>query len=416
MFDQLIARPLARARHRTGPLVEGRLAYLDHLAGQGMSRTSLRATADYLLVVADRLRLADRPGEAISREEIERQAVLWANTQSRWPNWKGGRSSQAAFRSYATRWLQFLGRLDQRPVPISPYAAIVAAFADFMRVERGLSPVTVRGRCWLVQRFLDRLDTTGCSLRTLTISQVDATLSGMLTHGGYSRDTVQTRASDLRAFFRFAEMRGWCRSGLASAIQSPRVYSHDSLPAGPSWDDVRRLLATTTGDRPADIRDRAILMLLAIYGLRAGEVTHLRLEDFDWEQELFSVTSSKTRKRRTYPLSRPVGDAVLRYLKEIRPRSAHREVFLSLHAPIGPLRVLWPIVGRRLRPLGVSTAHHGPHTLRHACAAHLLAQGLSLEEIGDHLGHQDPEATRIYAKVDLVGLRQVADFDLGGLL
>jgi site-specific recombinase XerD len=293
---------------------------------------------------------------------------------------------------------------------------MVAAFADFMRVERGLSPVTVRGRCWLVQRFLDRLGTTDGSLRTVTISQIDAALLGMLTPGGYSRDTVQTWASDLRAFFRFAEMRGWCRSGLAAAIQSPRVYSLDSLPAGPSWNDVRRLLATTTGDRPGDVRDRAILMLLAIYGLRAGEVTHLRLEDFDWEHELFSVTSSKTRKARTYPLSRPVGDAVLRYLKEVRPRSAHREVFLSLHAPIRPLRVLWSVVGTRLRSLGVATAHHGPHALRHACASHLLAQGLSLKEIGDHLGHQDPDATRIYAKVDLGGLRQVADFDLGGLL
>jgi site-specific recombinase XerD len=175
------------------------------------------------------------------------------------------------------------------------------------------------------------------------------------------------------------------------------------------------LLATTEGDRPADIRDRAILLLLAVYGLRAGEVRHLRLEDFDWEQELLSVTCPKTRQTRTYPLSRLVGDAVLRYLKEVRPRSVHRELFLALHAPIRPLRELWGIVAKRLRPLGVSIPHHGPHALRHACAAHLLAQGLSLKEIGDHLGHRDPDATRLYAKVDLVGLRQVGDFDLGGL-
>lgn len=416
MFEQLIARPFYLARHRTSPLVEERLAYLDHLAGQGMSRKHLRAVADYLLVVTDRLRLADRPGEAISHVEINQQAVLWADSQSKSPNWKGGSSSRAAFRSYATRWLQFLGRLERRPTSVSPYAGVVTAFADFMRVERGLSPVTIRGRCWLVQRFLDRLDPTDCSLCTITISQIDAALLGMLTDSGYSRDTVQTWASDLRAFFRFAEMNGWCRSGLASAIQSPRVYSQNTLPSGPSWDDVQQLLATTIGDRPVDIRNRAILMLLAIYGLRAGEVTHLQLEDFDWEHEVFSVTSSKTRKRRTYPLARPVGDAILRYLKEVRPRSAHREVFLALQAPVRPLRVLWSVVGTRLRSLGVSIAHHGPHALRHACASHLLAQGLSLKEIGDHLGHHDPDSTRIYAKVDLVGLRQVADLDLGGLL
>jgi site-specific recombinase XerD len=408
MFEQFVKRPLALARHRTGPLREERLAYLDHLAGLGMSRKTVFECAHYLLAIADFLRLADRPGETISHDEIEQNAALWAERQRKPPYRKGGRSSRETFLRHATRWLRFQGRLAQRPVRISPYTGMIAAFADFMRIERGLSPATIRGRCWFVQRFLDRLDTNDGSLSTITINQIDATLLGMLTHGGYSRYSVQTWTSELRAFFRFAEMRSWCHSGLATAIQSPRVYSLSSLPVGPSWDDVRRLLATTTGDRPVDVRDRAILMLLAIYGLRAGEVTRLRLEDFDWEHESFSVTTSKTRKARAYPLSRPVGDAILRYLKEVRPRSAHREVFLSLHAPIRPLLVLWPIVGPRLRSLGVLTAQLGPHALRHACASHLLAQGLSLKEIGDHLGHQDPDATRIYAKVDLVGLHQVA--------
>jgi site-specific recombinase XerD len=80
------------------------------------------------------------------------------------------------------------------------------------------------------------------------------------------------------------------------------------------------------------------------------------------------------------------------------------------------MQVLWPIVALRLRRLGVELPHHGPHALRHACATHLLAEGLSLKEIGDHLGHSDPDATRIYAKVDIAGLRQVANMDLGGLL
>ena len=124
----------------------------------------------------------------------------------------------------------------------------------------------------------------------------------------------------------------------------------------------------------------------------------------------------KTRRVRTYPLTRPVGDAVLRYLKEVRPPSVHRELFLTLLPPIRPLRGLWDLVGKRLRSLGVTTPHHGPHTLRHACATHLLAEGLSLKEIGDHLGHQQPNTTRIYAKVDLAGLQQVADFNLEGLL
>lgn len=213
-----------------------------------------------------------------------------------------------------------------------------------------------------------------------------------------------------------------CAAGAARAwrrrSKAPRLFALQSLPSGPSWDDVGRLLAMAEGDQATDIRDRAILMLLAIYALRAGEVNRLRLEDFDWEREVVSVSASKTRRMRTYPLTRPVGDAVLRYLKEVRPHSVHREVFLTLRAPIRPLRqALGSIVAKRLRALNLSLPHYGPHALRHACAAHLLACGLSLKEIGDHLGHADYEqATRIYAKVDLAGLRQVAELDLGGLL
>jgi site-specific recombinase XerD len=119
----------------------------------------------------------------------------------------------------------------------------------------------------------------------------------------------------------------------------------------------------------------------------------------------------------TVPLAASVGEALVRYLK-VRPRSPHREVFLRLVAPIGPLSsaTVWWVVAPRLLALGVNLRHHGPHALRHACATHLLRQGLSLQQIGDYLGHRDPESTRLYAKVDLDGLRAVADLDLGGLL
>jgi integrase/recombinase XerD len=144
----------------------------------------------------------------------------------------------------------------------------------------------------------------------------------------------------------------------------------------------------------------------------------LCLDDFDWEREVLTVRCGKRQRPRIYPLCRVVGDAVLRYLREVRPPSAHREVFLHLRAPFGPLSggILNVLVRWRLRALGVTSPHYGPHALRHACATHLLAQGLSLKEIGDHLGHTDPETTRLYAKVDLAGLRAVGDFDLEGLL
>ncbi len=166
-----------------------------------------------------------------------------------------------------------------------------------------------------------------------------------------------------------------------------------------------------------DIRDRAVLLLLAVYGLRAGEVAGLSLDDFDWTHEVLTVRHGKSQRPRVYPLCRPVGDAVLRYVREVRPRSERREVFLTMCAPFRPLTfALGIMVQRRLRALGLTLPRYGPHALRHACATHLLAQGLSLKEIGDHLGHRCPEATSIYAKVDLAALRPVADFSLEDLL
>jgi site-specific recombinase XerD len=101
----------------------------------------------------------------------------------------------------------------------------------------------------------------------------------------------------------------------------------------------------------------------------------------------------------------------------VRPRCARREIFLTLKAPFRRLsqRALYHLVSTRLGALGIQVPRRGPHSLRHACAGHLQAEGFSLKAIGDHLGHRSAYATRIYAKVDLVGLREVANFDLGGL-
>ena len=130
------------------------------------------------------------------------------------------------------------------------------------------------------------------------------------------------------------------------------------------------------------------------------------------------VLRPKQRRIQYYPLVPPVGEAILHYLREVRPRCAHRSLFLAMSAPIRPLSAtsVTPIVRWRLKALGVDLPRRGAHSLRHACASHLLASGFSLKEIGDHLGHRAANSTLAYTKVDLDGLRQVAELDLEGLL
>lgn len=155
-----------------------------------------------------------------------------------------------------------------------------------------------------------------------------------------------------------------------------------------------------------------------MYGLRCGEVIALTLDDIDWERDILHVTRPKQRCKQDYPLTTDVGNAILRYLQQVRPVCASRNLFLTIKAPIRPLAPssLHHLVAPRMQALDIRCPRQGPHALRHACATHLVAEGLSLKQIGDHLGHRSPYATRTYAKVDLVGLRQVADFSLRGLL
>jgi len=292
---------------------------------------------------------------------------------------------------------------------------MIEAYTDSMTRERGLSRYTLHLRCWHLEQFLSRFWPQQRPFHQIGITDIDAAIARKGEQDGYARTSMKASVTALRSFFRYAESRGWCAPGLAAAIMSPRLFADAPLPKGPSWEDVQRLLASTEGDRPKDIRDRAILLLCAVYGMRVGEVRTLRLADLDWEQEIIYVTRPKPRRRQVYPLTYTVGEAILRYLQEVRPRAPSREVFLTLKAPCGPLSsgALYDAVSERLRPLALPLRHHRPHTLRHACATRLLAEGLSMKEIGDHLGHRKMDTTRVYAKVDLGRLRQVANFDLG---
>ena len=349
MFDCLLKDQSALARHRTSPLVKERLAYLTHLANQGYACGTLQHIASELIVVVKMLGLSQLPRRAMTQDEVNCKTA-----------------NRRHFFRLAIRWLKFLGCLQKQPTSHSRCEKELTAFVNHMRRE-AFHPETIRKTKGFVTRFLDRLGRKRDSLPKITSDRIDTVIRDLLPPGHYSRRTIRSYVCQLRRFFRFAETRGWCRKGLAASIRAPRVYSQTSLPQGPSWDDVRRLLTMTEGDKPSNILARPILMLMAIYGLRKGEVSRLRLEDLDWEHEVFHVRSSKSGRVRTYPLIRSVGDVILRYLQVVRPRTSRREVFLSLRAPFRPLNSsLWAMVGVRLRSLQVSLPHYGPHALRHA--------------------------------------------------
>ena len=412
MFDQLFGKLSAVVHHKAAPYAAERERFLEHCAQRGYTRGYLKRLAATLLVVA--YELHSHGGLRASPEDLEAAADRVQRLRADLRQHGEAGVYRELFIRSATEWLLFCGYLQEPAVRPRPFAGLVDDFARWMTQERGLSAQTIQNRRWHVERFLSWLDERGLHLVDLKLGDVDAFFEALHAKG-LSRVTIKIYANGVRAFLRHAERRAWCPPGLADLLPGPRIYRHHGLPVGPSWDEVSKLIESTASDEPADIRDRAIIMLFAVYGLRAGEVADLRLEDIDWEQDRLTVPRSKQRRRQVYPLVPSVGQAILRYLRDVRPRCSLRQVFLKVLAPIGPMtsRSLYRIVANHLKRLGIDAAHHGPHALRHACAGRLLSEGLSLKEIGDHLGHRSLDSTRIYAKVDLNGLREVAAFDLG---
>ncbi len=416
MFEALFKRPSTIARYRSAPQYEDRVRYLTNLAASGAARCTLR------LVANDQLELVCLPdlweGEMVTQSLLSATVDAWSGCGGS----SGGerRRPEACRRllGHACRWLRFLGRIAESVEAPHPYAAELEAYVTWMRDVRGLAEGTIRGRFQVVAEFLRWLSERDVPLSEVRINDIDEALSAKMTCGTYLRVTVHNHARYLRTFLRFAEARGLCRPGLADGVLPPRRYQGDAIPQRLSREDVLRLLATTEGERPTDKRDRAILMLLIGYGLRASEVCSLELEDLDWEEETLRVRRSKSGRTEIYPLSRGIGEAILRYLLDVRPARPERALFLTSRAPIRPLRgsALSEIAGRRLDRLGLPVKRRGAHVLRHAAAQHLLDQGLSMKAVGDYLGHRRISSTSAYARVHLEALREVvADFDLGGL-
>jgi integrase/recombinase XerD len=416
MFEKIFSYPAVLRRHREGPLASERLEYLKYLNDRGAALGTVLRQARYCLCIAREIQQWPRE-HCFHAAELEAIAASWAAgrvaqrraTASCWP--------KEQFRSVACSFLNSLGRLAHDPgPPPGPYEALLE---DFLEVEcqgRGLAPATRKNRDWHIRRFLFYLGQRGYSLERLTPDHLD----GYLAHLGqtWSRVSLGSTACILRAWFRYCEVKGRTRSGLADSLLAPRIYRHEGLPLGPTWTQVRNIIPNPGEGEPCQLRNRAILLLLAVYGLRSGEVRRLQLDDIDWKMDRICVVRSKSSRPELLPLEPQIGNAIARYLRQGRPKCESRCVFVTVRAPFRSLSAgaLYHLVSHRLLPLAGPGKSRGPHALRHACARHLVDAGLSLKEIGDHLGHRSPNATRIYAKVDLASLRLVAMEDLGGLL
>src|ERR1700688_384409 len=414
MFEEIFC-PRTAEKYRAAPLVEQRERYLLYLKETGARRLTLRKCANDQLSLMRLLKLKE--GDRVSADQIEAAAAIWSRPKGRRCIRAASPKARKRFVSQGIGWLRFLVWLDEREKRSHSHYAEVATFEKWLRDERGLSGATVQSYCAAADRFFSWLVGNDVALSAVRMRHIDDAVAAEHTRGAWTRRTLHDYAQRLKAFFLFAEVRGWSSSGLAAGIMPPRFMADETVPKGVRREDVVRLLASVEGVRAVDKRDRAILMLFIAYGLRAGEVGGLRLDDLDWERGMLRVRCSKPGRTHHWPLSPGVGHAILRYIREARPSGFGRGLFFTSRAPIRALtrKTLDKMVRDRLAAIGVVDGRRGPHALRHAAAQHLLDQGMSMKVIGDFLGHRDPSSTAIYAKVNLAALREVANLDREGL-
>jgi len=214
----------------------------------------------------------------------------------------------------------------------------------------------------------------------------------------------------LRSFLRFLFERGEIETDLAASVPTVAHWRLAGVPRYLDDDEVEKLLGSRDLSTATGRRDRAILLLLARLGLRAGEIVALRLEDLHWREGEFTVRG-KGRYHDRLPLPREVGEAIALYLQKDRPSCRSRRVFLRRKAPLrgfaGPGTVT-TIVRRAIDQAGLEPSEKGAHLLRRSLATGMLGRGATLAEIGQILRHRSPNSTEIYAKVDIGGLRSLA--------
>jgi site-specific recombinase XerD len=296
-----------------------------------------------------------------------------------------------------------------RPHRPFPLESAVPGFAKYLRDERGFAESTIRNYRRHLSEFAQYLSHTGIT----SFSQLSPAVLAAFIVQYRPKVAPRTRLGfccHLRVLLRFCYREGITTRNLSGAVGTPQIYRLDDVPRSITWDEVRRMLEAVERRTIRGRRDYAILLLLVTYGLRAHEVARLTLDDVDWNRERLQVLARKAGHSTVYPLAGVVAEAIIDYLKHGRPKTEDRHLFFRIYAPQTPITpaAVSSSVALYLHEAGIQVRRAGSHTLRHTCVQRLIDAEFPLKTIGDYVGHRSPESTRVYSKIAIASLREVA--------
>jgi site-specific recombinase XerD len=297
---------------------------------------------------------------------------------------------------------------DQPATGTSTASELANEYANYLREVRGFAASTIANHRCTVQCFLQHLDGAEIALNKIRVAQIESYI--IQAGKRLSRSSLQHDIGALRSFLRFLAIEDRVPSGLASQIDTPRLYQLEKLPRALPWETVRALLRTIDRTSAMGLRDYAMFLLIATYGLRVSEVVAITLDDIRWRQGSLRIHQSKTSSPLELPLTNEVSTALVKHLKRTPPPAPYRRIFLRMRAPIGVLKrtVIRGVFSRSVRNSGLRIPFQGAHCLRHSLAVHLLKSGTSLKIIGGVLGHRSAVSTSTYLRLATGDLREVS--------
>jgi integrase/recombinase XerD len=412
VIETLFTRRSALRRHLDAPLLHERERYLTHLLQQGTREEQVRLVAARLLRL---IRLMDMSMlRLVEVSEIDIATSGWRAEAVALRLPLPSDASAIKFQRTALNWLNFHQSLIPTVDAPEPYADVLSEYLSFVNFT--VSPVTAATYFRCASGFLSSVQKCQPILSQMSTIDIERYIESLRSRG-CRPSSIANECTSLRNFLRFTEGRGWTPVKLSRTIRSPRRSRFDPGNGGPRWKDVRRLLASCN-DTIADTRARAVMSLCAIYGLRVGEVANLSLNDFDWNEEAFTVHRTKSGRVQRFPLRFEVGEAILRYIQLYRPRCSSHLLFVTLRTPyrrVSP-SCISGFIKYRMERLKIKSSSMGAHSLRHSCATELLRLGVSLENIADLLGHRNLKTVSLYAKCSPRSLKDVALMSLESLM
>lgn len=381
------------------------VAFIDEMVRLDHAESTVKL---YLSCINDIAKVMDAAGVAACDLDETQAIELVAGM-----DWIQSRQTYARF--MLKRFVRFLserGVTRERPA-LSPKEAarleLRRAYEDYLRRQRGLSERTIIDSWRFAEQFLDfcfpdDADEPG----KISATDIASFLQARVVQRAPRDKTVP---SHLRNFFRYLFKAGETATNLANAV--PRVAQRfgTRLPRHLSLEQVDTILEAVRTTQPSGLRNYAMVLLMARLALCPPEVVAMQIDDIDWRSGEILVRGKGDRHDKL-PLLPEVGKALADYIKLERITRSRSLFVISRppHRPFKDAQVLNDILGKAYSKTGLKppAPYVGAQILRHSLATNLVRNGASLEEISDTLRHRCRATTLIYAKLDIEGLRSVA--------